>query len=111
MVDETRDISIIWFLLEDDIVVGVSLRGGILRRHLQLLAGGSLGTNANLRIGIRQYWARFLNVLSPASFPGSRRTPADFDCVLHHRRLLRTAGRAHDRVPQEVVEADLTSVA
>ena len=110
MVDETRDISVIWFVLEDDIVVGVSLRG-ILRCRLQLFAGGSLGPNGNLGIGVRQHWARFLDILSPASFPGSRRTPADFDRVLHHRRLLRTAGRAHDRVPQKVVEADLTSVA
>ena len=110
MVDEARDISVIRFVLEDDIVVGVSLRG-ILRCHLQLFAGSSLGTNGNLGIGVRQHWARFLDILSPASFPGSRRTPADFDRVLHHRRLLRTAGRAHDRVPQKVVEADLTSVA
>ena len=52
MVDEAGDVSVIRFVLEDDVVVGDRLRG-ILGRHLQLLAGGSLGTHGDFGIGIR----------------------------------------------------------
>jgi hypothetical protein len=109
-VNQARDICVIWFLLEDDIVFR---RGAcdLLGSDLQLFPGSGLGANDAFRIGLRQHGARSLDALSPASFPATwRGTPTDFDNRLNHRRMLRTACRTHDRIPQEVVEADLASV-
>src|SRR5215472_5842319 len=110
MVNQAGDIRIVWFLLEDDFVIGNNLcdRLCLLCDRLCLLslflARGDLRRNATLGIGPGRgpWWLDPLT--APACFSG-KRCGACGGIDKRSRCIGRPTGRTNDYVAREVVEA------